>query len=202
MKFIKFTILLITVLTLTSCASGYQMIEPKSVNYNSIHEDANVKLEYKYDLLSKKYAKKELKKGVKLVAVKITNKTDRDLKFGKDIKLCHDNGAEVYVMNNEDVFSTLKQGVAIYLLYLPLTFLTFNTFDANGNLTSTTPIGYIIGPGITGGNIAVAASANKKFKTELLDYNINGTIIKKGETKHGLIGIKENSVAALRLKVE
>ena len=38
------------------------MIEPQSINYVSTNETDNVKLEYKYDLLDKKYAKKELKK--------------------------------------------------------------------------------------------------------------------------------------------
>jgi hypothetical protein len=35
-----------------------------------------------------------------------------------------------------------------------------------------------------------------------LEYNINGTLIKKGETKYGLIGIKADSFDSLKLKVE
>jgi hypothetical protein len=60
MKFIKVGFLFIAVTTLTNCASGYKMIEPKSINYVSTNETDKVKLEYKYDLLDKKYAKKEL----------------------------------------------------------------------------------------------------------------------------------------------
>jgi hypothetical protein len=58
MKFIKVGFLFIAVTTLTNCASGYKMIEPKSINYVSTNETDKVKLEYKYDLLDKKYAKK------------------------------------------------------------------------------------------------------------------------------------------------
>jgi hypothetical protein len=47
-----------------------------------------------------------------------------------------------------------------------------------------------------------AGSANKKFKTDLLDYKINGTVIKKGETKYALIGIKTDTFDALKLKIE
>ena len=201
MRIIKITLLFIAISTLTNCASGYKMIEPKSINYVSTNETDNVKLEYKYDLLDKKYAKKELKKGVKLVAVKVSNNSNKDLMFGRDAKLIYENGAEIFVMENEKVFKTLKQSPASYLWYLLLTPLNFYTAE-NGEQTSSTPIGLVVGPGLAGGNMIAAGSANKKFKTEMLEYNINGTIIKKGETKYGLIGIKSDSFDAIKLKIE
>ena len=45
-----------------------------------------------------------------------------------------------------------------------------------------------------------AGSANKKFKNEMMETIIYGTIIKKGETKYGLIGIKSDSFDSLKLK--
>ena len=201
MKIIKITILFIAISTLTNCASGYKMIEPKSINYVSTNETDNVKLEYKYELLDKKYAKKELKKGVKLVAIKITNNSEKDLMFGRDAKLTYENGTEIFVMENEKVFTSLKQSVASYLWYLLLTPINLYTAE-NGQQTSSTPIGLVVGPGLAGGNMIAAGSANKKFKTEMLEYNINGTLIKKGETKYGLIGIKEDSFDSLKLKVK
>ena len=205
MKIIKIILLFIAVSTLTNCASGYKMIEPQSINYVSTNETDNVKLEYKYDLLDKKYAKKELKKGVKLVAIKITNNSEKDLMFGRDAKLTYENGTEIYVMENEKVFTTLKQNSTSYLLYLLLTpvnlFITTGQNTINQE-TSTVPIGLILGPGLAGGNMIASGSANKMFKTEMLDYNINGTIIKKGETKFGLIGIKADSFDSLKLKVK
>jgi hypothetical protein len=201
MKIIKITLLFITISILTNCASGYKMIEPKSINYVSTNENDNVKLEYKYDLLDKKYAKKELKKGVKLVAIKITNNSNKDLMFGKDAKLTYENGTEIFVIENEKVFTTLKQSPASYLWYLLLTPMNLYTAE-NGQQTSSTPIGLVVGPGLAGGNMIAAGSANKKFKTEILEYNINGTLIKKGETKYGLIGIKADSYDSLKLKVE
>ncbi len=201
MRIIKITLLLIAISTLSNCASGYKMIEPKSINYVSTNQTDNVKLEYKYDLLDKKYAKKELKKGVKLVAIKITNNSEKDLMFGRDAKLTYENGTEIFVMENEKVFTSLKQSVASYLWYLLLTPMNLYTAE-NGQQTSSTPIGLVVGPGLAGGNMIAAGSANKKFKTEMLEYNINGTLIKKGETKYGLIGIKADSFDSLKLKVE
>ena len=206
MKIIKITLLITIALTLTNCASGYKMIAPKAINYISQNENDGVKLEYKYDLLDKKYEKKELKKGVKLVAVKITNNSGKDLMFGRDAKLTYENGTEVYVMENEKAFKTLKQSPASYLWYLLLTPVNLYTTETNSNgfqeETSSTPIGLILGPGLAGGNMIAAGSANKKFKEEMLEYNVNGTIIKDGETKYGLIGIKTDSYDALKLKIE
>lgn len=201
MRIFKITFLFIVIASLTSCASGYKMIEPKAINYASTNETDNVTLKYKYDLLDKKYAKKEVKKGVKLVAIKITNNSEKDIMFGGDTKLTYENGSEIYVIENDEVFKTLKQSPASYLFYLLLTPLNFSTSSSNGS-TSSTPIGLVVGPGLAGGNMIAASSANKKFKAEMLEYNINGTLIKMGETKYGLIGIKSDSFDSLKLKIE
>ena len=201
MKIIKITFLLIGILSLTSCASGYQMIQPERINYVSSKQTEDVKLEYKYNLLNKKYSKKEYKKGVQLVSVKITNNSDRDLMFGRDIKLAYTNGSEIDPMEREAVFRSLKQSEASYLWYLLLTPLQLNKMDANGQVTSSTPIGLAVGPGIAGGNMIAAGSANKKFKTELMNYDLNGVLIKKGETKFGLVGIRTNSFNSLQLNI-
>jgi hypothetical protein len=47
MRIIKIALLFTAISTLTNCASGYKMIEPKSINYVSTNETDNVKLEYK-----------------------------------------------------------------------------------------------------------------------------------------------------------
>jgi hypothetical protein len=206
MKIIKIALLFIAIASITGCASGYKMIEPNTINYVSTYENDSVRLDYKYNLLDKKYAKKEVKKGIKLVAVKITNNSDKDLVFGREIKLSYENDSEIYVMDNKKVFKTLKQSPASYLWYLLLTPVNFYTTETDSNgfqeTTSSTPIGLILGPGLAGGNMIAAGSANKKFETEMLDYNINGTTINKGETKYGLIGIKSNSFDAIKFKVE
>ena len=163
MKIIKITLLLVTIMLLTSCASGYKMIEPKSINYISTDLNNEVKLEYKYDLLNKKYAKKEVKKGVKLVAVKITNLSNRDLMFEREIKLNYANGNEIFILESNKVFETLKQSTATYLFYLLLTPMNFYT-TSNGEQTSSTPIGLVVGPGLSGGNMIAASSAKKNSK--------------------------------------
>ncbi len=52
-------------------------------------------MEYKYAYLHKKYGKKLNKKGIKILAVKVTNNTDKELSFGSDIKLVYESGNDV-----------------------------------------------------------------------------------------------------------
>jgi len=206
MKILKLTILFLTMLTLTNCASGYKTIEPASLQFLSTSEADGIKLEYRYNLLDKKYAKKEIKKGVRLVAVKVTNNSTKDITFGKDVVLGFDNGSEAYVFDNNYTTKTLKQGTLSYLFYLLLTPLNLYTYDTSSyggqEVTSSTPVGLILGPGLAGGNMIAAGSANKKFETEMTNYNINGAVIKKGETKYGLLGIKADGFDALKLIVK
>ncbi|MEM0518717.1 MULTISPECIES: hypothetical protein [Aequorivita] len=206
MKFLKITLLLLVVISLTSCASGYKTIQPKTINFLSNTVEKGVKLEYKYDLLYKKYEKNEVKKGVKLVAIKVTNESDKSLMFGRDVKLVYANGTEVPVMENDRVFKKLKQSPASYLLFLLLTPLNLYTTETNPYGVQETnwsfPVGVVLGPGLAAGNLLAASSANSNFKSELMIYDLNGMLINPGETKYGLIGIKTDSPEALRLKVE
>ncbi|TYP99984.1 hypothetical protein C7447_101592 [Tenacibaculum adriaticum] len=205
MKLLKKIFLLSVIILLTSCASGYKTINPNSLNYISNSTDKGVLLEYKYELLEKKYEKKELAKGVRLIAIKITNNSDKDLVFGKDIKLAYGNESNLYIMDNEKVFKTLKQSPASYLWYLLLTPLNlYTTESTNGYRTETNsiPIGLVVGPGLAGGNMIAAGSANKKFEQDLMNYNINGKIIKKGETTSGLIGVRSDNYDAIQIEVK
>jgi hypothetical protein len=204
MKLSNLLLASVSLLLLNSCASGYKNIEPKTLSFNSTTTTDGVSLAYKYDLLDKKYRKKETNNNLKLVAVKITNSTDKDLVFGTDIKITTENGSELYLLENDVVFKTIKQSPASYLWYLLLTPINFYTTKQNSygqiEQTSSTPVGLILGPGLAAGNIIAASSANAKFKNDLLNYNIVGQTIKKGETAYGLIGIKSNSYDSLKLK--
>lgn len=194
----------IILILLSSCASGYQLISPEAVKYVSVYEENGVSLAYKYELLEKKYAKKEFKKGIRLVAVRITNNSSRDLMFGRDIRLTYTDGEDVYLMEKEKVYSNLKQSTASYLFYLLLTPINLYTTKSNGfqtEVTSTIPVGLVLGPGITIANMVTSGNANKKFREELAAYEIYGTTVPAGETHYGLIGIRTDSFESLQLKV-
>lgn len=200
-KIIILSVIIFNIL-LTSCASTYKEVIPNTQNYLSFNEDQGVLLEYKYDVLKKKkYYKKEAKRGIKVVSLKITNKTNNELVFGKNIRLVNSQGADIILADNNEMYDVLKQKSGLYFLYLLLGFATFNTYDEYGNVDNSVPIGLVIGPGVALGNFFVAHTANKKFKSELTNYELYGKPIKSGETVYGLVGIKTESPEAINIKV-
>lgn len=193
--------LILASILFSSCASGYKLIEPEKAQYVSISETREVEMEYKYDVLSKKYEKKARRKGIQVIALKFSNNSPRDLKFGTDIKLFYENGKEIVPMDKQTVYNSLRQRVAPYLFYLLLTPARFNIFDERGRITSSTPVGLLLGPGLTGLNMGKAITGNERFDQELIDFDINGSIIKAGETRYGLIGIHSSTYDALEIQV-
>lgn len=201
MKLQKMVPMLSVIFILSGCASGYKMINPDSLNYQSTSIDKGVTIDYKYGLLNSRYAKKETNNKIRLVAIKVTNNSGKDLIFGKDIKLTYTNSNEIVIMDNNQTYGELKQGWAGYLFYLLLTPATLNS-NSNGAQTSSTPIGYVLGPGLAAGNIIAASSANENFKGELTKYDISGAVIKNGNSVYGLIGIKSDTFDAIKVRVD
>ncbi len=206
MKILKISTLVIAVLFLNSCASVYKPVNPEGLKYNSISTHEEVSLEYKYDLLDKKYQKKEQKRDVRLVAVKVTNNSNKDLIFGDDIRLTYENGGQLLLLEREKVFKELKQQPATYLFYLPLTLLSVSFTKESSDYssyqtTSTIPVGLILGPALAGGNLYQAAKSNKKFRADLDAYLLQGRRIAPGETVYGLIGLRANNYDALKIHI-
>ena len=183
------------------CASGYQNINPKIIDYNSKSASNEILLEYKYDLLHHKYKKKERKHQVRLVAIKLTNLSDQDLVFGKDLKLNYENGDPIKLLELSAIYKETRQIAGAYLLYLALTPLQFTiTRRTNGFITSSEsiPVGLLVGPGLTARNVIVANSSNRRYKKELKENYLLGRTLKKGETTYGLIGIDSDKYDAIR----
>lgn len=192
MKLKKIGYLILVITIMNSCSSTYEMINPDKLYYTSGSSNSSSKnkiaIDYKYDLLNKRYSKKERKKGIKLVAVKITNNSNQDVVLGEDIKLVYNNGEELDILKKENILNLLKQQSMSYALYLLLSPMNFAIIE--GGRRKNIRIGLVIGPGIAIGNIIASSSENRKFLSELSEFDINGETIKKGETKFGLIGVK------------
>ncbi len=187
--------------SLLSCAKSYHPIATNYLNFQNEQIEDDLLVSYHYGILKEtgnhKYAKKEEAKNVKIVALKITNNSENDIVIGKD-KMVYSGKKTITLLKPEFVFKELKQNVPIYLLYLLLTPIQLNI--TNNAVTNSTPIGLIIGPAITGLNVGIAASANRKFKAELFTHFLNGKTIPAGETITGLIGIAELGYNPLTLK--
>lgn len=92
--------------------------------------------------------------------------------------------------------NALKQSVPSHLLYLLLSPLTLSV-----NGSDPFPVGLILGPAISGGNMIAAGSANKDFYNELSQYDILYRDINPGETVYGLVGFSNMNYAPLSIKL-
>ena len=186
---------------LTSCASRYKRINPETVVYNSISTDNGITMEYKYDVLTKKYKKKEGKKKLRVVAIRITNRGETEKVIGQDIRFVYQSGAELSLLDHKIIFKSLKQHPATHLLYMLFTPLNIYVSDGYNGSTSTIPVGLAIGPGLTLGNVLTSSGANRKFRKELEAKSLIGKIIKPGETVSGVIGIAAEGYDPIQIKV-
>ncbi|MEN8250083.1 MAG: hypothetical protein ABFS32_14215 [Bacteroidota bacterium] len=189
-------------LFMVGCASTYKPINPHYLNYNSVDEHDGIVMSYKYDVLrekgNNKYAKKEELKGVKLIAVKITNNTNSAITVGKDMLLFAGQN-QIFPMEPTAIKNSIKQIVPAYLPYMLLSFL--NLYVTKNGSTETYPIGLALGPGITIGNMATAGSANTKLLAELNANNILDKDIQSGETISGIIGVRDIGFNPLTFKL-
>ena len=191
---------LIPILLFCSCAARYRAINPTAAHYSEIESNSN--FTYKYNVLrqagNKKLAKKEDKRNIRVVAVKIVNNTGQTLRYGQNYKI-YAGTREALLLDPETASRAIRQTVPTYLLYLLLTPMRLNI--DNGDDSKSYPIGYVIGPAITAGNVAVAATANKRFRQELTDHDILEREIRNGETFYGLITIRDDGFMPLTLKL-
>jgi len=185
-------ILYLAILLLSGCAASYRPINPPTINYTSHTLNDGISFSYKYDVLNekrnRKYYRKEYSRRIKVVAVKITNNTNEAINIGTDVTF-HCGYKQVQLMEPRVIKNYIKQSSASYLFYLLLTPLKLNIFNETD--VKTYSIGYVIGPGLAFGNMAVAGNANTILQKELYEYDITHRIIEPNETVYGIIGLRD-----------
>lgn len=202
-KVILHSLLVIVVFVFGGCAATYKNIDPPALNYSAHDLQDGISLSYKHNVLrergNNKYAKKEDKAGVRLVAIKLTNNTDSVLRVNRDLVFYSDSN-QIFPLAPMAIKNSIKQVVPAYLPYLLLTLV--NLSITNNNKTQVYPIGLVLGPGIAGGNMAVAGSSNNKMLKELIEYDILSRDIQKGETVYGIIGIFDLGYNPISVKIK
>lgn len=197
-KLINISLTLTFILLFSSCAQAYFAINPTKIAYNASNNFDAIDINYRYDVLhekgNNKIAKKEKKHDIKLVAVKITNNSDKVINIGGNAAFFSGNSM-IYPIDAISTKRYLKQSEASHLLYLLLTPLTFS-FNGSEPL----PIGLILGPLITGGNMVVSGTANKNLYKELVEYDILNHDIEVGETIYGIVAFKSIGYTPLTVK--
>jgi hypothetical protein len=196
------------ILLFTSCAATYKRVNPPQIKYPVVYKDSL--FSYQYDVIrragNRKIAKKEVKAYMNVIAVKIHNNTGQPLEYGRNYRIFAGE-TEASLLGPEITSDIIKQKAGFhffYLLFLPTTLNTGSNTNTNStaNSSSSFPLGLILGPALALGNFAVAKTANKRFKEELLDYDIERKVIAPGETAYGLITLRDNGKLPLTLRLK
>lgn len=202
-------LLLATTLLGSGCAASYTAIMPERiVNTPAASAAAPLSYAYQFDALrargrNKRYSKREAKKGYRIVALRVTNNTPSDVNFSRDAVL-YFGDRPVQPVSPELAAQDIKQGIAIYLLYILLNFnvggtTTYNSYTGQSTTTGGTFLP--TGPFIAGGNMLGASIANKNFREDLTHNDLSNRTIHPGETAYGTVCLRETNVAPLRLEL-
>jgi hypothetical protein len=195
MKFQYFTFLALLALFAASCAQTYRPINPQKINYTYADTTGGIIFAYEYNVLGQtgnhKYAKKAQKKNMRLAAVKLTNTTDSVINVQQ---LTFFNGHEpITPLSGKAMKAVIGQRPPAHLLYLLLIFSGVFIQDNETGTREVIPIGWVLGPAISLGNLGVSNAANKNFVKTIDKQQITPQSILPKGTVYGLIGFQSKS---------
>lgn len=171
---------------LGSCAKSYYPINPAKLQFNTATVTDSLNFATRYNVLAEagneRYAQKEVKNGVKLLAVQVFNRTSHDIVLRKDARFIID-GKIVFPIEPAQMKNQLKQHAGLYMLW-GLFWGVYSQCENNDCTVVPIPIGLVIGAI----NTSKASKANKQLLDELEQNNILDMVIKPGESKTGLLG--------------
>jgi hypothetical protein len=147
---------------------------------------------------NKKYARKERKKNIKLISVKIENLSDAPITINAGNFLIKTaTGRDIPIIPAEEYTQKIRQYSETFVLFYGLAGIGYvSTTTPEGQTTSEwtySPIPLIIGIG----NAIFASVANSNQKKNLAENNIFGKTIQPKSSIYGLIAIKEQSFPEL-----
>jgi hypothetical protein len=181
---------------LASCARSFHTLNPTMYYFDNtkpLTEEINVS--YLYDIQNisrnKPYARKERKKYIKLVALKIDNNSDKELILTRDnFAIKTSSGRDIEIISNEQYNKAIRQYSGTYALFYGLSGFGYEWGEVNGEEYSTLSYNFL--PLIIGvGNAFFAEASNNNQKQNMNNLQIYGKSLKPHSSMHGLIAIKD-----------
>jgi hypothetical protein len=194
--------ILVFAIALSSCARTYHAINPAVWNYDNSKVIAdNVIISYRYDVQNavqnKPYARKETKKNLKLLAIRIENNSKSPIQFKKEnFVIKTNNGRDIKIVDPLLYTKKIRQYSETFVLFYGLAGIGYQWGEINGESYSQFTYNFI--PLIIGvGNAIFGEISNGKQKEEILEKQIFDKTILPGERFYGIITIEEVSFPEL-----
>ena len=177
------------------------MVRPDRINYQNLQNADSVSFSYHYDILrqanNKRYYKKEIKRNIRLVAIRIINESDSITDLNRYEFYAGKNKAALLPVTS--VYKKLKQKWWPFLFYSLLTINSMETHCIGGRCRTRSKIVFPIGVFIAAGNIIYASISNQHFKKELSYFEYKPKSLQPGEHYYALIGIQEDNYEPITL---
>jgi hypothetical protein len=139
-------------------------------------------------------SKKEIRHDLRVVGVELTNLTDHDIIFSKDIKVFMGESPIMPVIPGV-VKARIHQVAPMYLLYC-LGVVQYTKEEGENSQTWVLPVGVPIAIA----NMIVANGANQKFMKDLIRYDLSKKLIRSGETVYGIVSFNAKGSEPLRFQ--
>lgn len=144
------------------------------------HSNETYSFGYQYGLFNKKFTEKELEVGIKVVAVKIVNKSNSSIMYGKDFDIKYFNGESLKLATDSEFKHHFQQ------------------VGANEILPNLFYFNFAAAPMLIN-NIILAKSSNKKINNEFNNNKLVDKVIMQNDTLYGLIPLKTVKFTPLKL---
>jgi hypothetical protein len=182
-----------------SCAAPFKILNPQQMSFSNYKSGNGVDYALRGNVLADagntRYANKEMKTGLRVVAVEIENKTDRPIVLRENAKF-YVGTKNVYPVEAAQIAQQLKQPAGLYMLW-SLLWVVITKCDNNDCSVIPLPVGFAIGLG----NMSKAKKANKALLDELNANNILDKKLMPGEKAKGLFGFGEQNIDAIRIEI-
>ncbi|MBL7857376.1 MAG: hypothetical protein JNM57_06785 [Cyclobacteriaceae bacterium] len=193
------------VFMLASCASSYKPLDPQNFSYDRSFVRDSVVFSYRYHIQgavrNTRYEKRELKYGMKAVALKIENLSSKPVVLSENNLDVMINDQVKPLLSPSDYAKEVKQRVGIHLLHaLWGPWAISWQEDANGETDVDfiyIPVGAIVGIA----NAGTAAKANKNNLANLENFSVQNHFVRSGGTLYGIIIIPTVSDESLTFRI-
>jgi hypothetical protein len=180
---------------LSGCASGYRAIKSDEILDYTSNQNPCLKYSYRYGILSasenNRYAKIASKHTIKVVAIELTNLTNKEINFNEISIKAGSN--EILLMGPEITAGIIHQKALKYFWW-SLLFV----YSENNNGLSFYPIGIPIAIG----NMIAVQIANEKFFDDLKKNDLSISTIEPGETKFGIISFYSSTSEPINITIK
>jgi len=201
--------LLIAILIISSCARPYRKINMTSIPFKENRVENKISYSVRQGLMYNTrnffYAKKEQKKDLSLMAIKIINKSELPININ-DLQFSCGASVPIAPIRKEDYYNAIKQKAGLYWLYSvgfmvypkpavtkdPVTGVQTNQpnnpkkFIKNGKQYIPLPFGLPV----AAANYGIAYRANKKLKNDLEYLDLANKVIQPGDSIFGILSFK------------